>query len=427
MIAMDRGRRIRRIGFALATCGALGGTTSMAQPPTRPGQAPPARTKPAAAATPAPSAAYQADTGGLSMVRVPVNPTDAIAVINGEAVTRQQLADECVARKGEEILETLVARKLIEQALREKKLEVTASEVDREIDAVAMKMAGVGREAWLRTLSKERGISPFQYARDIIYPALALRKLASPRVEVTERDQTDAFEAQYGDKLRCRIIMVDKLRTAQEIWEELKKNPGGFEKLAQDRSMDSGSRSLGGLLAAPITRHAYPQNVSNAAFAQLVDGDPKDKDPAHKPKDGDFTGPIQVAEATWVVIRREGVLPAQRIDPKNPQVQQGVHEMIFDVKLKEKMNEVFSELMHKATIDNKLTGQVKTANEDAPSDNDLKLSAHAEGSGQPQPRPQPGATPGAAGSRAKLPPPAAASPEVINQAESLIKPPTARP
>src|SRR5262249_36674448 len=158
------------------------------------------------------------------------------------------------------------------------------------------------------------------------------------------------------EKLRCRIIMVDKLRAAQEIWDELRKNPGGFEKLAQERSMDSGSRSLGGLLAEPITRHAYPQHVSDAAFAKLVDADPKDTDPAHKPKNGDFSGPIQVAEATWVIIRREDVIPARRdADPKNEQIRKGVYEMIYEVKLKEAMNEIFVEMMKAAAIDNKLT------------------------------------------------------------------------
>src|SRR5262249_9898369 len=153
--------------------------------------------------------------------------------------------------------------------------------------------------------------------------------------------------------------MVDKLRAAQEIWEELKKNPGGFEKLAQERSMDTGSRSLGGLLAEPITRHAYPQHVADAAFAQLVDGDPKDKDPNNRPTNGDFTGPTQVAEATGVVIRREDIVPAQRVDPKNETVRKGVYEMIYEVKLKEVMNEVFVEMMKAAAIDNKLTGKVK--------------------------------------------------------------------
>jgi hypothetical protein len=292
-----------------------------------------------------------------------------------------------------------------------------------------MRVAGIGREAWLRTLDKERGISPVQYARDIIYPALALRKLAADRVQVTDKDIKDSFEAQYGDKLRCRIIMVDKLRTAQEIWEELKKNPGGFEKLAQERSMDTGSRSLGGLLAEPITRHAYPRNVSEAAFAQLVDGDPKDNDPSHKPKNGDFTGPIQVAEATWVLIQRDNVIPARPVDPNDPNVKKATHEMIYEVKLKEAMNEVFVGLMQAAAIDNKLTGQVKLANEEmlpeSQTDGDVQLMGGQPNMPNAQPQPQPAAA-GAAAARPKLPPPAAASPEVIKQTEKLTRPPAVK-
>jgi foldase protein PrsA len=304
---------------------------------------------------------------------------------------------------------------------------VTGAEIDQEIDNVAMRVAGIGREAWLRTLAKERGISPVQYARDIIYPALALRKLAANKVQVTEKDIKDSFEAQYGDKLRVRIIMVDKLRTAQEIWEELRRNPGGFEKLAQERSMDTGSRSLGGLLAEPITRHAFPQTVSDAAFAQLVDGDPKDKDPAHKPKDGDFTGPIQVAEATWVLIYRESVVPARNVDPKDENARRVSYEAIYEVKLKEAMNMVFVEMMRKAAIDNKLTGQVKLANEDtlpeSQTDGDVQLMGH-QGANTPPPRPQPQA--GAVAPKLNLPQPSAASPEVIQQTQKLVKPPAVK-
>ncbi len=143
------------------------------------------------------------------MTRMPVSPTDPIAVVNNQVITRQQLADECVAREGKKILELLVNRVLIEQALARRKLSITAAEIDQEIDDVAQRF-GINREGWLRTLDKERGISPSQYAREIIYPALALRKLCAGRVQVTDEDMQDAFESQYGDKLRCRMILVDK-------------------------------------------------------------------------------------------------------------------------------------------------------------------------------------------------------------------------
>jgi parvulin-like peptidyl-prolyl isomerase len=301
---------------------------------------------------------------GLQLTQIPVNPTDPILKVNGQVITRQQLADECIARKGKEIAEILIHRTLVEQALRAKRLDVTAAEIDQEIETVA-KRFGISREGWLRTLDKERGITPMQYARDIIYPAIALRKLCAGRVQVTPKDMKDAFEAQYAEKIRCRMILVDTQSKAMGIWEKLRENPGGFERIATEQSMDTGTRSLGGLLADPITRHAYPQTISDAAFQQLVDGDQADKDPSHRPKDGSFTGPIQVSETVWIILRRESLIPAQPgFDLKNEQVRKQTYEMIYEVKLKETMGLVMQELMKAAAIENQLTGTVKLADEE---------------------------------------------------------------
>ena len=180
MIAMDRGR-----GFGARDRPGRPGGDRDAGPRGR-SKAPVSQTRsprrpPAAAPTPqrraAPSRYSEGHVRHCNCRAIPVNPTDPIAIVNGQAITRQQLADECVARKGEEILETLIARELIEQALRGKKLRSPPprSTGDRNV----AQRFGIGREGWLRTLAKERGISPIQYARDIIYPALALRKLGA--------------------------------------------------------------------------------------------------------------------------------------------------------------------------------------------------------------------------------------------------------
>ncbi len=190
---------------------------------------------------------------GLQMKRVPVNPSDPIAIVNNQSITRQQLADECVAKEGKKVLDVMIHRVLIEQALARQKLSVTAAEIDEEIDSIAQRF-GISRDIWLRTLDKERGISPAQYAREIVYPAIALRKLCSRGVQVTPKDMQDAFESQYGEKLRVRMILVNTQQKAMALWEELHANPGGFEKAAKDHSMDPGSKSLGGLLGEPITR-----------------------------------------------------------------------------------------------------------------------------------------------------------------------------
>ena len=378
---------------------------------------------------PAPARLDQMDVPPAQLARIPVNPTDPIAIVNGQVISRQQLADECVARRGKEVLETLINRTLIEQALKRNQQEVTAAEIEQEIENVAQRF-GIGRKAWLQTLDKERGISPGQYAREIIYPALALRKLSTGRVTVTEKDMQDAFESQYGDKLRCRMIMVDKLFKAQDIWERLKKNPGGFEKIAQEESIDPSSRSLGGQLGEPITRHAYPPNVSNAAFRQLVDGDPADKDPAHKPKNGDFSGPIQAAEAVWVILRREAIIPAHPTATlKDERIKKQTYEMIYEVKLKETMGMVFQELTRGAEIQNNLVGNVKMANEEQQEDfnsvdkNSVKLMKTPGGASGTLDENAARATAAAASGRTKTPPPAAVSPEAVEQLENYQKRP----
>jgi parvulin-like peptidyl-prolyl isomerase len=430
MIAMDRGRKIRLVGVVLAAALFVG--LSAAQAP-QDGQEkyqvpPPAPriTSPAPKTAGGPKHLRDIDMPGLTVTQIPVNPSDAILKINGQIITRQQLADECVAREGKKIAELMINRTLVEQALRARKLEVTGTEIDQEIEGVAHRF-GISREGWLRTLDKERGISPVQYARDIIYPALALRKLCSGRVQVTPDDMKKAFEAQFSEKLRCRMIMVDKQSKAMDIWERLKKNPGGFEKIAQDESLDTGSRSLGGLLSEPMTRHAYPVTISEAAFQQLVDGDPIDKDPSHKPKNGDFTGPIQAGEMAWIILRRESVIPAvEGADLKDERVRKQTYEMIYEVKLKEAMGLVFQELLKAAAIENQLTGQVKLAHEekdpDFGVDKDVKLMSNPPASQAAGPVIRAGA---AGAGAVKTPLPVALPKEAAEQFERLQR--TAKP
>ena len=298
-------------------------------------------------------------------MRIPVNPTDPVAVVNGEVITRQQLSDECVARKGEEILETLIARRLIDQAMRANKLEITPEEIDGEIDRIAMSMAGVTREQWLRTLAKERNISPAQYARDIIYPSLALRKLAEPRVQVTEQDLKDALDAQFGDQLVYRVIMTRSLDHAKQFWAELKENPGGFEHFATNdpRSIDQATKAEGGRpINGPLQSHSYPREVSDQIFQQLVDGDPKDNDPDHKPKDGDLSGPIQVSEEAYILVKREGLIEAREYDPKNPELVKQMQDAILESKIQQHMEAVYTEMLRTSAIENKLTGTSKAPN-----------------------------------------------------------------
>jgi len=421
---MIKGKRRRNtelatgIGLALATglLMPLGALAQAGKPQTK-----------ATAAAPQAKTQEADGANGARLVRIPANPNDPVAIVNGKAITRQRLSDECIARKGEEILETLINRELIEQMMQSKKIEVTAAEVDAEIERVAQSVAGVSKEQWLRSLAKERNISPAQYSRDIIYPALALRKLAAPRVQVTDQDIKEALESQYGDKLVYRMIMSDSVDHAKLLWEELKKNPGGFENLARTSpySVDSATRAEGGKPSnGPLSRHAYPREVTDRLFVQLVDGEPQDKNPDHKPKDGDISGPVQVTDRMWVIVKREGVIPAKPIDASNPVVDKQIREAVFESKIQQHMEELFVEMSRTAAIENKLTGSIKTAdNELKPAvDGEVKLmSQKAEadrtakaGQAAPSAPATPAAGAAAAAGKSKLPPPRGLAPSDLD-------------
>jgi foldase protein PrsA len=425
-IAERSGRRSRLVGIGLAVLAMAGMPTARAQQDVDQQFQPAPRGE---NASPRQQKRQMVDIRsiplkGVEVKALPVNPSDPIAIVNKQVITRQQLAEECMVKEGKKVLEVMINRALVEQALANRKMSVTAAEIDAEIDAIANRF-GIPRESWLRTLDKERGISPAQYAREIVFPAIALRKLCADRVTVTPKDLQEAFESQYGEKLRVRMILVNTEGKAIQIWEELHNNPGGFTALAKEKSQDRGSAPLGGLLGEPITRHAYPKNLSDQAFAQLVDGDPRDRDTSHKPKDGDITGPIQAGESAWVILQREELLPASKsISLKDEHIRQATYEMIYQVKLKEAMEKFFEELIREAEIENRLTGAVKLANEEREQhyrvDGDVQLMGNKGNDNGSAARSAKAAPGGAAPT--KLQRPAALSPEVGAKQFRPLKP-----
>src|SRR5690606_5853087 len=78
-----------------------------------------------------------------------------VALVNGEAISRQQLANEAVRRFGKEVLESLVNKHLILQACQKQKISVTNQDVETEIERMSAKF-GLSKDKWLEMLQGER-------------------------------------------------------------------------------------------------------------------------------------------------------------------------------------------------------------------------------------------------------------------------------
>jgi len=259
----------------------------------------------AALAVIAVAVAWRVGTGGTAAVAKPPRAADPpvaqapaddlVAMIDGAEIRRSQLAAECLARHGRAVLESLVNRRIIAQACRQRGIVVTAQDVEAEIDAMT-KRFNVPREKWIELIGQERGVTPRQYAEEIVWPMLALRKLAAGSAEPTDDDVEDLFESQFGPAVKARIIVSRSAAEAESLRQRAVAAPDEFGAIARQHSVDVGSASANGWVQ-PVRRHG---------------GDPRFEAVVFGLAEGQVSEVVQVADQ-FIVVKCEGHLPAAGI------------------------------------------------------------------------------------------------------------------
>jgi parvulin-like peptidyl-prolyl isomerase len=262
----------------------------------------------------------------------PVNDQAPVAIVNGQEVSRKLLVDACVQRFGEEVLESMVSKQLIGHHCANRGIEVTTTEVDAEIDRMAKRFK-LGRQQWLELLQSERGITPQQYASEIIWPTVALRKLAASQLTVTQEELNRAYQSGYGPSVRARLIVVSDPQLAQQVHAKAQANPDDFPRLAMEHSEDVNSASIGGMIQ-PIRLHVGDPAIEKEVFAL---------------KAGQVSSIVRVGNQ-HAILKCDAHVPARNVPLA--QVQDELVESIKEEKLREKANELFASLQESATIKN---------------------------------------------------------------------------
>ena len=162
----------------------------------------------------APRQAATAKPRRRSVPQVGAPQHDVMAIVNGKDISRRISTKPASQRYGEEVLESLVNKRLILNHCEKRGIAITNEEIDAEIDRMAKRFK-LGREQWLEMLEKERGISPQEYARDIVWPTLALRKLAAELKSADAEEIEQAYEREFGETVQARLIAVSDAGTGQ--------------------------------------------------------------------------------------------------------------------------------------------------------------------------------------------------------------------
>lgn len=258
-----------------------------------------------------------------------------MAVVNGEPLSREELATECRRRYGVDVLESMVNKAVILQACAAQGITITEKDVNDEVDRIAKKF-GLSRDRWLVMLEKERNVTEDQYRNEIIWPTLALRSLAHEQLQVTQEEIQREFETEFGPKIKARIIMVSSSQKAKELLAQAKAKPELFGELAKLHSEDTASASAHGLIP-PISMHVGEQEILDAAFAL---------------KEGEVSSIIPVADK-FLILKCDKHIPETFVSPANmADATARLRDKVHDDKLRAESADLFKKLQDDAHVVN---------------------------------------------------------------------------
>ena len=260
-----------------------------------------------------------------------------LAIVNGEQITRQQLADECLKRFGNDILERLTNRQLILSQCERQGIVITPQEIDEEIRNVALKF-GIPPDRYLNMLETRRKISPDQYRREIIWPTLALRRLARDHIQVSPEEIRTQLETEIGPRVQVRLIALPDAETAEKVLQLARKSPDDFGTLAKDYSVDPASASTRGMVP-PIRLHIGEPTIEKVAFSL---------------QPGQVSDVVEIADQ-FIILKCERQFPSQE-DELNPEqrreFEKRIAAQLSENKLAQVSQQMFKELQSQAKIVN---------------------------------------------------------------------------
>jgi hypothetical protein len=133
-----------------------------------------------------------------------------VATLYGNVpVTREELGEYLIARYGGEKLEHLVNKRIVEDACKARNITVTAAEVEADL-AETVKGLGINQSEFVSKVLKSYRKTLYEWKEDVIRPKLLMTRYCQSRVVVTPDDLQKAYEAHFGEKVVCRLIVWPK-------------------------------------------------------------------------------------------------------------------------------------------------------------------------------------------------------------------------
>jgi hypothetical protein len=247
-------------------------------------------------------------------------------------ITREELGEYLIARMGAERLRNLVNKRIIEHACQQKGIEVTAAEVEADLAETLKGMQLEQKRFVDDVLKKQYHKTLYEWKEDVIKPKLLMTKLCRDHVHATEEEIQKAYEAYYGEKVDCRLILWPKgdEKRAMMQYPSIRDSADEFDRLAKQQASPR-LASAGGHIK-PIGRYTTgSEEMEQAAF---------------KLRAGELSELIGTPEGTVVIKCVDRIPPdaSKRLD----EVRADLEKEVVEKKIQLEIPKVFNELSSQA-------------------------------------------------------------------------------
>jgi parvulin-like peptidyl-prolyl isomerase len=223
---------------------------------------------------------------------------DTLAVVNGQPITRQQVATQTVRRFGADVLRGIIKKQLVYNECVRLGINISEKDINDEITKRASQFK-MSAEHWVNLICQRRSLTTDQLKNDLIWHDVALRRLAADQIQVSPQDLQKQIAIKYGDKVQVREIVCSDIAMAQQILPMVKgPNAQDFGAVAKNHSINPNSAAVRGLLP-PVPRHVS----SNAQMEQLI----------FSLQEGEVSDPITVADDQVIILKCERIFPAMQL------------------------------------------------------------------------------------------------------------------
>jgi hypothetical protein len=264
-----------------------------------------------------------------------------VASFNGHTViTREELGEYLIARRGVEKLETLINNRIIEKACREHGISVNGGEVEQRF-AEDLKDINVDRSSFVKQFLHRANKNLYEWKEDVLRQQLLLAKLCHDRVTVSDEEVHAGFEARFGEKVDCRVIHWADEKQAQADYPRIRDDEQAFLEVAKHQHT-SALAATGGKIGAFGRHNMENQEIEKAAF----DLKPGQVSPLIKVPDG------------FVAVRCEARIPADTsvsLDKVKATITNEIRERKVQQQIKTVMKTLRKEADPQALLENPAT------------------------------------------------------------------------